>query len=165
MKTEPITTPEEREVEGITDTTVTHPVGKTIGATGGALAGAAAGMAAGPVGTAVGAVVGAVIGAAAGHATAAAISPTEEELYWSENHPSQNYASDDDDFEDFRPAYGLGVSGATTSTGTFDTVEEELERDWTRVRGKSRLEWEQAKPAASAAWDRVRSKQASSPAP
>ncbi|QJE94352.1 hypothetical protein [Luteolibacter luteus] len=161
MKPEDTLTPEEREVEGITDTTVTHPVGKTIGATGGALAGAAAGMAAGPVGTAIGAVVGAAIGAAAGHATAAAISPTDEELYWSENHPSQNYASEGDDFEDYRPAYRMGVRGATGSEAEFAAAESELERDWQETRGGSKLDWEKARPAAAAAWDRVRSRQAS----
>lgn len=159
MIAEEFDTPEEREVEGLTDTTVTHPVGKTIGATGGALAGAAAGMAAGPVGTAVGAVVGAVIGAAAGHATAAAISPTEEKLYWSENHPSQEYASDEDDFEDYRPAYGLGVRGATGSEVDFAAAEPNLARDWEQSRGASKLNWESAKPATAAAWKRVRTKQ------
>lgn len=160
MSLENTTTPEEREVEGITDTTVTHPVGKTLGATGGALAGAAAGMAAGPIGTAAGAVVGAALGAAAGHATAAAISPTQEELYWSDNHPSQTYAAEGDEFEDFRPAYRLGYTAAAGSPSTFEESEADLEREWEGSKDQSPLAWEKARPAAAAAWERVKSRNA-----
>ena len=148
-------TAEEREIEPITDSTMPHPVGTTMGATGGALAGAAAGMAGGPVGTAIGAVVGAVVGGVAGNAAAAAISPTEEELYWSENHPGQTYADSEFDFEDYRPAYRMGYSGPDRYRGSFEASETAMRSDWENARGESRLDWERAKPAVRAAWERA----------
>jgi hypothetical protein len=155
MNSDPLPTPEEREVEGITNSAVSHPVGKTLGATGGALAGAAAGMAAGPAGIALGATIGAVAGGVLGNATAAAISPTEEELYWSDNHPGQAHAHPEDDFEDFRPAYRLGATGPTRHGNDFEAAENALRAEWEQSKGNSRLDWERARPAARAAWDRV----------
>ncbi|RYD65695.1 MAG: hypothetical protein EOP83_06850 [Verrucomicrobiaceae bacterium] len=156
-------TDEERDVDVLTNSTLAHPVGIGAGATAGALAGAAAGSIAGPLGTAAGAVIGAVAGGAAGNATAAAISPTEEELYWSENHPSQLYAEDNDDFEDFRPAYRLGVQGPNRYNVGFESAECSLRSDWEEVKQGSTLDWSRARPAVRAAWERVASRSTASP--
>jgi hypothetical protein len=163
MKPDDYPTDEERDMEPLTDSTLAHPAGVVMGATGGALAGAAAGSVAGPVGTAVGAAIGAVAGAAIGHTTAAAISPTEEELYWSENHPSQIYAEDNDDFEDFRPAYRLGAQGPARYNVGFEAAESSLRTDWANAGPTSRLDWSRARPAVKAAWDRVASRQTPPP--
>jgi hypothetical protein len=40
-------------------------------------------------------------------------------------------------------------------TAASDDVEPELRGDYQRLKGKSRLAWEDAKAAARAAWDRV----------
>lgn len=154
---------EERDVDPLTNSTLAHPAGVGMGATAGALAGAAAGSVAGPLGTAAGAVIGAVAGGAAGHAAAAAISPTEEELYWSENHPSQLYAEDNDDFEDFRPAYRLGMQGPDRYNVGFDAAEASLRSDWEEVKQGSALDWSRARPAVRAAWERVSTRSAASP--
>jgi hypothetical protein len=156
-------TDEERDVEPLTNSTLAHPAGIGMGATAGALAGAAAGSAAGPVGTAAGAVIGAVAGGAAGHAAAAAISPSEEELYWSENHPSQIYADSNDDFEDFRPAYRLGIEGPNRYRDGFEAAEPSLRSDWEEIKQNSALDWTRARPAIRAAWERVASRSTASP--
>ena len=156
-------TAEERDVDPLTNSTLAHPAGVGMGAAAGALAGAAAGSVAGPLGTAAGAVIGAVAGGAAGNAAAAAISPTEEELYWSENHPSQLYAEDNDDFEDFRPAYRLGIEGPPRYNGDFEAAEPSLRSDWEEIRQGSTLDWGRARPAIRAAWERVASRSAASP--
>lgn len=156
-------TDEERDVDALTNSTLDHPAGVGVGATAGALAGAAAGSVAGPVGTAAGAVIGAIAGGAAGHATAAAISPTEEELYWSKNHPSQIYAEDNDDFEDFRPAYRLGMEGPNRYGPGFEAAESSLRSDWEEVKQSSTLDWDRARPAIRAAWERVASQSPASP--
>jgi hypothetical protein len=148
-------TDDDHGVDLITNSSMPHPAGTGIGAVGGALAGAAAGSAGGPLGTAVGAVVGAVVGGAAGHVTAAAISPTEEELYWSENHSKQPYADEERTFEDYRPAYRMGAAGPTRYGPVFESAEETLQSDWGLERGPSTLEWTSAKPAVRAAWDRA----------
>jgi hypothetical protein len=37
----------------------------------------------------------------------------------------------------------------------FDDVESDMEHDYSTLRGQSRLEWEDAKHATRAAWDRI----------
>ena len=156
-------TDEERDVDVLTNSAMQHPAGVGMGAAGGALVGAAAGSVAGPIGTAAGAVIGALAGGAAGNAAAAAISPTEEELYWSENHPSQLYAEDNDDFEDFRPAYRLGVEAPNRYNAGFEAAESSLRSDWEEVKQGSSLDWNRARPAVRAAWERIASRSSASP--
>lgn len=135
-------------------------VGAVVGGTaggiaGGAAAGAAVGGMTGPVGLAVGAVVGAVAGALAGKGIANAADPAAEDAYWRDNHSSRPYAGGSD-FDEYRPAYGYGVDAQTRYPDrTFDEVEQELGRDWNSKRGDSNLEWDRAKHASRAAWQRV----------
>jgi len=125
-----------------------HPVGTAIGA---AAAGMAAGAAAGPVGAAVGAVAGGLIG----KSIAEAIDPTVEEAYWAENYLREPYYERGYTFADYHPGYRTGWEGRARYEGrTFDEVEKDLEFDYARNRGKSRLEWEKNRHAARAAWDR-----------
>jgi hypothetical protein len=59
-------------------------------------------------------------------------------------------------FDDYQPAYRAGVESYNRNPSrSFDEVEPELGRDWSRARGSSSLEWEHARPAARDAWDRV----------
>lgn len=124
------------------------------GVAAGATTGALAGGVTGPVGAAVGAAVGAVAGAVMGKKAA---DPAAEEKYWRENHASRPYARQDVGWEHYQPAYRTGVESYNRNPDrSFDDVEPELGRDWTRARGSSSLEWEHARPAARDAWDRVR---------
>jgi hypothetical protein len=141
----------------ITGEAGSHPVGTGIGAVGGAVAGAAIGAVGGPIGAAVGGVIGAIAGGAAGHGIAESIDPTAEEAYWRENYHHEPYHSEEYGFSDYEPAFRLGYLNYPTQMGrSYEEVEEEFGSDWERThRGDSRLSWEDAKPAARAAWHRV----------
>jgi hypothetical protein len=97
--------------------------------------------------------VGTGLGAAAG--VAEAIDPTAEEAYWSQNYTREPYYERGYSFADYHPGYRTGWEGRARYQGrTFDEVENDLEFDYARIRGKSRLEWEKNRHAARAAWER-----------
>jgi hypothetical protein len=82
----------------------------------------------------------------------------EEDRFWRENYRSRPYASEDQDYEDFRPAYRFGTESASRHEGReWNEAEPELRRDWDRYehKGESRSTWDQVKDAARDAWDRV----------
>ncbi|HET8747054.1 MAG TPA: PA2169 family four-helix-bundle protein [Ramlibacter sp.] len=139
----------------ITDEPGAHPIGTGIGATGGAVAGAAAGSIAGPVGAAVGGVVGAVVGGLAGKAAGEAVNPTAEEAFWRENYDKEPYYEKGRDWDDYGPAYRLGLSGRTRYEDPWTSVEPRLASEWESTRGNSTLNWDRAGPAAGAAWRRA----------
>ncbi|MBA3771130.1 MAG: PA2169 family four-helix-bundle protein [Ramlibacter sp.] len=138
----------------ITDEPGAHPVGTGVGATGGAVAGAAVGAVGGPIGMAVGGVVGAVVGGLAGRAAAEAVNPTAEEAHWRENYNREPYYEQGRSFDDYGPAYRLGVDGRTRYDD-WDSAEPNLQTEWESTRGGSSLSWPQARPASRAAWDRI----------
>ena len=136
-----------------------HPVGTGLGAVaGGAAAGAAVGTVAGPLGTLAGAAVGAVVGGIAGKAAAEAIDPTVEDAYWRDHYTSEPYYEAGATFDDYAPAYRAGYEGRAAVPGvrTFEEVERDLERKYNESKGGSKLRWDQARPAAHAAWHRDR---------
>jgi uncharacterized protein (TIGR02284 family) len=139
----------------ITDEPGAHPVGTGIGATGGAIAGAAAGSIGGPIGVAVGGVVGAVVGGLAGKAAGEAVNPTAEEAYWRENYSREPYYEKGRTFDDYAPAYRLGLTGRTRYQGDWASAEPELASEWDEARAGSSLDWKQAQPASRAAWERI----------
>jgi uncharacterized protein (TIGR02284 family) len=132
-----------------------HPVGTGVGATGGALAGAAAGSLAGPVGTVVGLVAGAVVGGLGGKAIAENVNPTAEDAYWRESYNREAYVQPGSSYDDYGPAYEMGWSTRASRADTFDAVEPSLADEWSTRRGASGLDWEQARPATRAAWERA----------
>ncbi|MBG9389675.1 ferritin-like domain-containing protein [Caenimonas aquaedulcis] len=139
----------------ITDEPGAHPVGTGIGATGGAVAGATMGAIGGPIGVAVGGVVGAVVGGLAGKAAGEAVNPTAEEAYWKDNYSREPYYEKGRTYDDYAPAYRLGLTGRTRYDGDFETAEPRLASEWEEARAGSGLEWKQAQPASRAAWERV----------
>lgn len=139
----------------ITNEPGAHPVGTGVGAAGGAVAGAAAGTIGGPIGMAVGGVIGAVVGGLAGKAVAESVNPTEEENHWREHYTGEPYYEQGRTFDDYGPAYRLGVSGRTKYEGDWTAAEPQLASEWDSVRADSSLDWERARPASRAAWDRV----------
>jgi len=141
----------------ITGAPGSHPVGTGLGAAaGGMAAGAAAGSVAGPAGTVIGAAVGAVAGGLAGKGIAEKIDPTIEEAYWRENYTARPYISKDYTYDDYGPAYRYGVDAYSRYPGKkFDAIEADLDRDWQRAKGKSRLAWDNAKHAARDSFQRV----------
>ena len=143
-------------LDPITDAPGAHPVGTGLGAAmGGAAAGAAAGALGGPVGAVAGAVVGAVAGGLGGKAVAESVNPTAEEAYWRDNYQSEPYYEAGRAYDDYAPAYRLGVQGRTMYDGDFDDVESRLASDWENGRESSTLPWQKARSASRAAWDRI----------
>jgi uncharacterized protein (TIGR02284 family) len=140
----------------LTDEPGAHPVGTGVGATGGAVAGAAAGSIAGPVGAAVGGVVGAVVGGLAGKAAGEAVNPTAEESYWRENYSKEPYYEKGRNFDDYHPAYRLGLTGRERyPEDPWISVEPRLGSEWDDTRGNSTLDWDRARPASEAGWRRA----------
>src|SRR5688572_27904890 len=132
-----------------------HPVGTGVGAAaGGMAAGAAAGtVAAGPVGTVLGAAAGAVAGGLAGKAVAEHFDPTAEDAYWRDNFERESYYQKGMTYDDYAPAYRLGWESRNRYAGaSFDDIDSDLMRSFEISRGKSRLSWDHAKHATSAAW-------------
>jgi phage tail tape-measure protein len=145
----------------ITGAPGSHPVGTGLGAAaGGMAAGAAVGTVAGPVGTAVGAAVGAIVGGLAGKGIAEGVDPTAEEAYWSQNYEREPYYEKGYTFADYHPAYRTGWEGRTRyHDKTFDEAERELQADYERNRGQSRLGWDKNRHATRAAWNRFEESQ------
>lgn len=141
----------------ITGAPGSHPVGTGIGAAlGGAAAGAVAGTVAGPVGTLIGAAAGAIVGGLVGKSAAEAIDPTVEDVYWRDNYSERPYVEAGSVYDEFGPAYGLGVESYRRYPGrSFDEVESDLSREWSTARGTSSLTWDRAKHAARDSWNRV----------
>lgn len=146
---------EDKDMNSMGDDNTSHPVGTGIGAAGGAVAGAAAGAMGGPVGMAVGGVVGAIVGGLAGRAAAQAVDPEREEAHWRDNYDKEPYYQQGRSYDDYSPAYRLGVSGRAQHEGDWDSAEPRLASEWESTRGSSSLDWDQARPASRAAWDRV----------
>lgn len=142
-------------LDPITNAPGAHPVGTGVGAAGGAAAGAAAGAMGGPVGAVAGAVIGAVAGGLGGKAVAESINPTAEEAYWRDNYNREPYYEAGRVFDDYAPAYRLGLYGRTSYEGNFEDMESRLASDWDSRRESSTLTWLQARSASRAAWDRV----------
>ena len=135
-----------------------HPVGTGVGAAGGAVAGATIGSMAGPVGTVVGGAIGAVAGGLAGKGAAEGVNPTAEDSYWRENYTKSPTYKKDYTYDDYAPAYRTGYTGwerARAAGQSFDAYEPTLRSEYEKVKGKSRLNWEEAKGATRDAWHRV----------
>ena len=139
----------------ITDEPGAHPVGTGLGATGGAMAGAAAGAIAGPVGAALGGAIGAVVGGLAGKAAGEAVNPTAEEAFWKDNYSKEPYVESDRSFDDYGPAYRLGLSGRERYGDPWTAVEPRLASEWESKRGSSSLGWDKASHASRAAYHRA----------
>jgi len=141
----------------ITGTPGAHPVGVGLGAAAGGMAtGAAVGTVAGPVGTAVGAAVGAIAGGLAGKGIAEKIDPTVEETYWAGQYDKEDYYDQRYTFQDYQPGYRTGWEGRSRYSGrTYEEVERDLQADYERNRGQSKLDWDKNRHAVRAGWDRL----------
>lgn len=137
-----------------------HPVGVGVGAAAGATAGAIAGSVIPGAGTLLGAAIGTIVGAfgggLAGKGVAEAIDPSVEDVYWRDNLSRRPYYNDQYTYDvDYAPAYGYGyVTRPDYTQGNFDEHERKLAEKWDKVKGKSRLTWDQARYAVSDAWNR-----------
>jgi hypothetical protein len=159
----------EPNLDPITGEPGAHPVGTGIGAASGGAAGAAIGAAAGPVGAIVGTVIGAVAGGLAGKGVAESIDPTAEEAFWRVNHGRQPYAKGRD-YPQYESAYRTGVTGYKDGRSFEEQeadlrrqYEDEISRDVEARRDDAtakQLEWEEARHASRAAYERLAQRQA-----
>jgi len=135
-----------------------HPIGVGLGAAAGGMAvGAALGSVAGPVGSALGAVVGAIAGGLAGKGAAELVTPTADDAYWRANYASRAYATPAQDYDDWAPAYAYALHHYNRNVARrFEDAEPELAAGWSAGRGRSVMEWTQARLAAYDAWERAR---------
>jgi hypothetical protein len=79
-----------------------------------------------------------------------------EDKYWRSSYEKEPYYNKSYGYDDYQPAYKLGYEGRGRYLGTtYNEVEDELSGDWEKVKGKSRLMWNDAKNAVRAGWHRV----------
>jgi hypothetical protein len=78
-----------------------------------------------------------------------------EDSYWSENYWKEPYFRADYDYEDYAPAYCVGYSGCAQYGGRFEDAEKSLCANFLRIKGDSRLQWDEASEAARSAWSRA----------
>jgi uncharacterized protein (TIGR02284 family) len=81
--------------------------------------------------------------------------PVGEADYWREAHGREPYYAAGRNFEDYSTAYELGWVSYNLYGGEFDTAERVLANDWLVRKGVSALSWDEARPAARAAWQRA----------
>jgi len=94
----------------------------------------------------------------AGTTSGATFNPSVHDIYWREAHTREPYYSKDYTYEDYAPGYRTGYEAAGRYLGQdrkFDDLESELRANYERIKGKSRLAWDDVKDAARAAWHRV----------
>lgn len=86
---------------------------------------------------------------------AGTIDADAEEAYWRENFRKETYFEKGLSFDDYRPAYRTGWEARGRYPGrTYEEIERELQADYNRNRGSSRLAWERSKHAVRAGWER-----------
>lgn len=141
----------------ISGTPGAHPLGTTAGATSGAVAGAAAGLAvAGPIGGLAGIAVGAVAGGLAGKGVAEAVNPTAEEKFWQASYVKEPYYMKGKPYEYYAPGFRAGWEGRVRHDGrSFEDAEPDLMAEYNQTRSRIDPDWNDIKPAARAAWNRV----------
>ena len=141
----------------ITGTPGAHPLGTGAGAVSGGVAGVAVGTAVGgPAGGVIGAAVGAVAGGLAGKSAAEAANPTAEEIFWRETYVREPYYLKGRTFEYYAPGFRAGWEGRVRHDGrSFDEAEPELQADYNLTKSELDPDWQDVRPAARAAWDRV----------
>ncbi len=141
----------------ISGATGAHPLGTGAGAASGGVAGAAIGVAVGgPVGAVIGAAIGAVAGGLAGKSAAEVVNPTAEEVYWRETFTREPYYIAGKPYEYYAAGFRAGWKGRVSHDGrSFEQAEPELKAEYNTSRTELEPEWQEVRPAARAAWERI----------
>lgn len=120
---------------------------------GGAVLGGLGYLIAGPPGLVVGVVIGVVAGALVGHRLAESADPRDSVGHFEEIYVSMPYRVDGMDWGDYEPAYRFGLETYRTRGGQdFSDIEPALGARWLKVRGDSRLTWDQARGPVEHVW-------------
>jgi hypothetical protein len=80
------------------------------------------------------------------------VDPVLEDAYWQSVYWGEPYCRRDCSYEDYAPAYCVGYIGYAQYGGSFDEAEKSLCANWLRIKGDSRLSYDEALPAIRAAW-------------
>ncbi len=74
--------------------------------------------------------------------------------YWRDRYSAEPYYDASLLFDDYEPAYRIGhTARAQDMIRAYEEIEGELESRWAKERGKSRLEWDQARSAVRRGWE------------
>ena len=92
---------------------------------------------------------------AALRANVCGVSARMEDLYWAGSYWKESFFRADYDYEDYAPAFCVGYSGCAQYGGRFEDSEASLCANFQRIKGDSRLTWEEARAAVRAGWERV----------
>ena len=110
----------------------------------------------GPAGGIIGAAIGAVAGGLAGKSAAESVNPTAEEVFWRETYLREPYYVAGKPFEYYAPGFRAGWEGRVLHDGrSFDDAEPALFANYNLTRSELDPTWQEIRPAARAAWDRV----------
>ena len=91
-----------------------------------------------------------------GHESPGNVDHTAQDSYWRDNFSKRPYVLPDREYGWYQPAYRYGWEArAHLRNQKWDEVERDLDAGWMMRRGDSTLEWNEAKPAARDAWDRL----------
>jgi hypothetical protein len=82
------------------------------------------------------------------------VRPDAEERHWQGCFRSEPYHVVGCTYDDYAPAYRLGYSRFHGGGLRIDDVLSDAELEWPHVKGRSSLDWAQARPAFEAAWRR-----------
>ena len=85
------------------------------------------------------------------------VDPVEEDRFWQRYFRTEPYFDPRRSYEDYGPAYRVGIAHRLGQEGhaAWWEVEDEARLLWRRHKGFSRLSWAQAADAIRAAWCRV----------
>ncbi|RYY82186.1 MAG: hypothetical protein EOO24_40850 [Comamonadaceae bacterium] len=80
------------------------------------------------------------------------INPTAEDAHWQQSFRAEPYYRPGLGYDDYGPAYRVGYTAPLRRSGGWDEQQPELQVDWDRVKGRSKLSWTEAREAIHAAW-------------
>lgn len=85
------------------------------------------------------------------------VDPVAEDLFWQRAFITEPYFDASMTYDDYAPAYGAGIAMRLGEHGerSWEEVEPAMKALWPHRKGMSRLDWEQAREPALAAWQRV----------
>ena len=79
--------------------------------------------------------------------------------YWRAHYPNAPFCRPGLSYEDYEPALKLGINAFLHGqVELFELHGEDLAEAYYRTRGRSPLDWNEAQPAAAAAWRRMHEK-------
>lgn len=82
--------------------------------------------------------------------------PAAEDAYWRAHYVQRPYVDQDTAYATYQMAYQTGYEGHSQHPGKkFAEVEADLQRDYEKSKGNSKLTWDIARNATRDAWNRV----------